>query len=120
MARGVQDEEYDISAMEMTKWFNTNYHYIVPEFSPDQSFKCLSSKIFDEFEQAKSIGVVTKPVLVGPVSFLLLGKEKDDSGEFHRLDLRSEEHTSELQSRGHLVCRLLLEKKKYNKINYMS
>jgi len=90
MARGVQDEEYDISAMEMTKWFNTNYHYIVPEFSPDQSFKCLSSKIFDEFEQAKSIGVVTKPVLVGPVSFLLLGKEKDDSGEFHRLDLLDE------------------------------
>ncbi|MEX0770464.1 MAG: 5-methyltetrahydropteroyltriglutamate--homocysteine S-methyltransferase [Balneolaceae bacterium] len=87
MARGLQDAKHDIPAMEMTKWFNTNYHYIVPEFSPDQSFQCLSSKVFDEYEEAKSEGIVTKPVLIGPVSFLLLGKEKDDSGEFHRLDL---------------------------------
>lgn len=90
MARGVQDESHDIKAMEMTKWFNTNYHYIVPEFSPDQSFKCLSSKIFDEYEEAKSVGVVTKPVLIGPVSFLLLGKEKDAPDDFHRLDLLDE------------------------------
>lgn len=90
MARGIQDEEHDISAMEMTKWFNTNYHYIVPEFSRDQSFQCLSSKIFDEYEEAKAVGVITKPVLIGPVSFLLLGKEKDVAGDFHRLDLLDE------------------------------
>jgi 5-methyltetrahydropteroyltriglutamate--homocysteine methyltransferase len=87
MARGLQNDHYDIAAMEMTKWFNTNYHYIVPEFSKDQEFKCLSSKIFDEYEEAKSIGIVTKPVLIGPVSFLLLGKEKNASDGFHRLDL---------------------------------
>ncbi|NGP88215.1 5-methyltetrahydropteroyltriglutamate--homocysteine S-methyltransferase [Fodinibius halophilus] len=87
MARGLQDGEHDIAAMEMTKWFNTNYHYIVPEFTPDQEFQCLSSKIFDEYEEAKSVGVVTKPVLIGPVSFLLLGKEKDAPDDFHRLDL---------------------------------
>lgn len=87
MARGLQDENHDISAMEMTKWFNTNYHYIVPEFSPNQDFQCLSSKIFDEYEEAKSVGIITKPVLIGPVSFLLLGKEKDAPDDFHRLDL---------------------------------
>jgi 5-methyltetrahydropteroyltriglutamate--homocysteine methyltransferase len=87
MARGLQDEEHDIAAMEMTKWFNTNYHYIVPEFIPEQEFQCLSSKIFDEFEEAKSIGMMTKPVLIGPVSFLLLGKEKNPTDDFHRLDL---------------------------------
>src|SRR5699024_8491875 len=87
MARGLQDGEHDISAMEMTKWFNTNYHYIVPEFTADQNFQCLSSKIFDEYEEAKSVGVVTKPALIGPVSFLLLGKERGESEDFHRLDL---------------------------------
>ncbi len=87
MARGLQNKQHDISAMEMTKWFNTNYHYIVPEFYPGQEFKCFSSKIFDEYEEAKSVGIVTKPVLIGPVSFLLLGKEKDAPEDFHRLDL---------------------------------
>jgi 5-methyltetrahydropteroyltriglutamate--homocysteine methyltransferase len=87
MARGLQDESHDIAAMEMTKWFNTNYHYIVPEFSADQKFQNLSTKIFDEFEEAKSVGIITKPVLIGPVSFLLLGKMKNNSDHFHRLDL---------------------------------
>src|SRR5699024_5500654 len=87
MARGVQSSEYDIPAMEMTKWFNTNYHYIVPEFHPEQDFECLSSKIFDEFEEAQSEDIITKPVLIGPVSFLLLGKERTDEKDFHRLDL---------------------------------
>lgn len=90
MARGLQDKEHDIPAMEMTKWFNTNYHYIVPEFLPGQTFQCLSSKIFEEYEEAKSVGVITKPVLIGPVSFLLLGKEKGASEDFHRLDLLDE------------------------------
>lgn len=90
MARGIQDEEHDIPAMEMTKWFNTNYHYIVPEFSANQKFECLSSKIYDEFEEAKSAGIITKPALIGPVSFLLLGKERSNDKEFHRLDLLEE------------------------------
>ncbi len=87
MARGLQDADHDIPAMEMTKWFNTNYHYIVPEFSPGQDFQCRSSKIFDEYEEAKSVGILTKPVLIGPVSFLLLGKEKEAPEDFNRLDL---------------------------------
>ena len=77
MARGAQREGLDVSAMEMTKWFDTNYHYIVPEFGPGQSFKLVSSKIFDEFEEARKAGVNAKPVLLGPVSFLLLGKARD-------------------------------------------
>jgi 5-methyltetrahydropteroyltriglutamate--homocysteine methyltransferase len=85
MARGYQRNGLDIVAMEMTKWFDTNYHYIVPEFHKDQSFKLFSTKIIDEFYEAKQLGIITKPVLIGPVSYLLLGKEKEDC--FHKLDL---------------------------------
>lgn len=85
MARGVQRDGLDIKAMEMTKWFDTNYHYIVPEFTKNQHFKRYSDKIIIDFEDAKQIGIVTKPVLIGPVSFLLLGKEKE--ADFHRIDL---------------------------------
>ena len=90
MARGIQDKDHDSSAMEMTKWFNTNYHYIVPEFSANQKFQLLSTKIFDEFKEAKSAGIKTKPTLIGPISFLLLGKEKNNTEIFHRLDLLAE------------------------------
>jgi 5-methyltetrahydropteroyltriglutamate--homocysteine methyltransferase len=85
MARGYQKDGLDITAMEMTKWFDTNYHYIVPEFHPDQQFKLFSTKVVDEFKEAKRLGIATKPVLIGPVSFLLLGKEKESG--FHRIDL---------------------------------
>ncbi len=85
MARGFQKEEFDIPAMEMTKWFNTNYHYIVPEFNKDQNFKFFSSKVIDEFLEAKQLGIQTKPVLIGPVSYLLLGKEKETG--FNKIDL---------------------------------
>lgn len=76
MARGFQNSAAgrDIPAMEMTKWFDTNYHYIVPEFVPGQEFSCASNKPVDEFQEAKSLGIATRPVLLGPVSFLLLGK----------------------------------------------
>ena len=77
MARGVQKESIDISAMEMTKWFDTNYHYIVPEFVKDQQFSYFSKKAVAQFEEAKKQGFDTKPVLIGPVSYLLLGKEKE-------------------------------------------
>ncbi|MBL0740328.1 5-methyltetrahydropteroyltriglutamate--homocysteine S-methyltransferase [Chryseolinea lacunae] len=85
MARGYQKEGLDITAMEMTKWFDTNYHYIVPEFQKDQQFRMLSTKVIDEFYEAKQLGILTKPVLIGPVSYLLLGKEKSEG--FHRIDL---------------------------------
>ncbi|HVX10611.1 MAG TPA: 5-methyltetrahydropteroyltriglutamate--homocysteine S-methyltransferase [Pirellulales bacterium] len=63
-------------ALEMTKWFDTNYHYLVPEFHEQQPFRLASTKPLDEFNEAKSLGVPARPVLVGPVSFLLLGKAK--------------------------------------------
>ncbi len=71
------DASLDVQAMEMTKWFDTNYHYIVPEFTKDQSFRLASSKPVDEFLEAKALGFHTRPVLLGPVSYLLLGKMKD-------------------------------------------
>jgi len=74
MARGYQSGRIDIKAMEMTKWFDTNYHYIVPEFKPNQKFKLTFSKIIDEFLEAKSFGIITRPVILGPLSFLYLGK----------------------------------------------
>src|ERR1700744_6207157 len=78
MARGYQKDGLDITAMEMTKWFDTNYHYIVPEFTADQEFRIFSEKVFEEFNLAKqTTGVTPKPVLIGPVSYLLLGKEKE-------------------------------------------
>ena len=85
MARGAQREGLDVTALEMTKWLDTNYHYLVPEFSPGQGFRLGSTKPFDELEQARALGIATKPVLLGPVSFLLLGKTKFHG--FHPLDL---------------------------------
>jgi 5-methyltetrahydropteroyltriglutamate--homocysteine methyltransferase len=85
MARGYQKDGLDVGAMEMTKWFDTNYHYIVPEFYKDQQFKLFSNKIIDEFYEAKQLGIITKPVLIGPVSYLLLGKEKEAG--FQKIDL---------------------------------
>ncbi|WP_423737159.1 5-methyltetrahydropteroyltriglutamate--homocysteine S-methyltransferase [Chitinophaga caseinilytica] len=86
MARGCQEHGLDLTAMEMTKWFDTNYHYIVPEFRKDQSFRLFSNKVFNAFDAAKhQLAATPKPVLIGPVSYLLLGKEKEPG--FHRLSL---------------------------------
>ncbi|MCH7400258.1 5-methyltetrahydropteroyltriglutamate--homocysteine S-methyltransferase [Belliella kenyensis] len=85
MARGYQDRGLDIKAMEMTKWFDTNYHYIVPEFHKGQTFKLFSTKIIQEYTEAKLAGFKTKPVILGPISFLLLGKEKEAG--FDSIDL---------------------------------
>lgn len=79
MARGYQKNGYDLTAMEMTKWFDTNYHYLVPEFDTTQTYQLLYNKCLEEFEEAKALGIHTKPVIIGPVSFLLQGKIKDDS-----------------------------------------
>ena len=64
-------------AQEMTKWFDTNYHYMVPEFAPNQTFQLASLKAVDEYREAKALGYETRPVLLGPVTFLKLGKSKD-------------------------------------------
>ncbi|MGH7587067.1 MAG: 5-methyltetrahydropteroyltriglutamate--homocysteine S-methyltransferase [Gemmatimonadota bacterium] len=74
MARGAQGKGLDAPAMEMTKWFDTNYHYIVPEMAPDQRFQVASPKPFDELAEASAAGIPTRPVLLGPISFLLLAK----------------------------------------------
>ncbi|CAM6009567.1 unnamed protein product [Sphagnum balticum] len=70
MARGNATQP----AMEMTKWFDTNYHYIVPELSPETKFALSSRKAVSEYKEAKELGIETVPVLVGPVSYLLLAK----------------------------------------------
>jgi len=85
MARGAQAAGRDVTAMEMTKWFDTNYHYIVPEFEPGQTFRLSSTKAQDEFQEAKALGFDAKPVLIGPVTFLLLGKVR--TAGFNRLEL---------------------------------
>ena len=85
MARGYQKNGYDVTAMEMTKWFDTNYHYIVPEFTANQKFTLYNIKVLNEFLEARENGINAKPVLLGPVSYLLLGKEKEEG--FHRLEL---------------------------------
>ena len=85
MARGYQQHGLDITAMEMTKWFDTNYHYIVPEFTAGQQFRMLSDKLFHEFNECRRVtGVLPKPVLIGPVSYLLLGKEKQTGESFDK------------------------------------
>ncbi|HEV7341897.1 MAG TPA: 5-methyltetrahydropteroyltriglutamate--homocysteine S-methyltransferase [Sphingopyxis sp.] len=81
MARGAQGpsacgHNHDTTAQEMTKWFDTNYHFMVPELAAGQTFKVASTKIFDEFEEAKALGYQTRPVLLGPVSYLMLAKGK--------------------------------------------
>ncbi|MBT0550545.1 5-methyltetrahydropteroyltriglutamate--homocysteine S-methyltransferase [Riemerella anatipestifer] len=85
LARGYQKEGIDITAMEMTKWFDTNYHYIVPEFTKDQSFSLRKNFALEYYKEAKDLGIETKPVLIGAVTYLLLGKEKEEG--FHRLEL---------------------------------
>jgi 5-methyltetrahydropteroyltriglutamate--homocysteine methyltransferase len=75
MARGAQNAP----ALEMTKWFDTNYHYVVPEFEPGQQYCLRSTKVVDEFLEAKALGITTRPVLLGPVSFVLLGKQTSGS-----------------------------------------
>lgn len=76
MARGRQRDGFDLAALEMTKWFDTNYHYLVPEFSRQQVFSLDSTKIVGHYLEAKAAGIETRPVLLGPISFLLLGKIK--------------------------------------------
>ncbi|MBX7482649.1 5-methyltetrahydropteroyltriglutamate--homocysteine S-methyltransferase [Qipengyuania qiaonensis] len=64
----------DVPALEMTKWFDTNYHYMVPEVRPEQEFRLAGTKALDEFVEAKALGYHTRPVILGPVTWLLLAK----------------------------------------------
>ena len=97
MARGRRNQEADachpapqeadasVYAMEMTKWFDTNYHYLVPEFTADTTFQINSERLFNDIKEAQALGHTPKAVLIGPLSFLWLGKEKSEG--FNRLDL---------------------------------
>ena len=75
LARGNKDQQ----PLEMTKWFDTNYHYLVPEIGPETTFALTSSRVVEEFEYALANGVETRPYIVGPVTFLLLSKASDDA-----------------------------------------
>ncbi|MBB5217126.1 5-methyltetrahydropteroyltriglutamate--homocysteine S-methyltransferase [Parapusillimonas granuli] len=75
---------HGVQAGEMTKWFDTNYHYIVPEFSASTSFSLDASRLLEQLDEARALGIPAKPVILGPVSYLFVGKSKDGSS---RLDL---------------------------------
>jgi 5-methyltetrahydropteroyltriglutamate--homocysteine methyltransferase len=87
MARGSQGKGRDVTAMEMTKWFDTNYHYIVPELARGQRFRLASAKPTNEYLEAKAVGIDATTVLIGPLTFLLLAKAKGGGGAFDRLSL---------------------------------
>ncbi len=78
MARGRAPTGTPATACEMTKWFDTNYHYLVPEFSADQRFALSWTQIIDETREAVALGHRVKPVLLGPLSYLYLGKEQEE------------------------------------------
>ena len=85
MAHGLQNDGNDLIAMEMTKWFDTNYHYIVPEFTKETHFELYDNKPARDFKEALEAGVKTKPVLVGPASYLILGKTKGSDVSLSKL-----------------------------------
>ncbi|MCT7668141.1 5-methyltetrahydropteroyltriglutamate--homocysteine S-methyltransferase [Shinella kummerowiae] len=95
MARGAAGSEHaacghvhhghGVPALEMTKWFDTNYHYMVPEFSADLAFALTENQPLQSFLEAKALGIHTRPVLLGPVTFLKLGKTRDGSDALDRL-----------------------------------
>lgn len=74
LARGYQGEKGDVRALPMKKWFNTNYHYIVPKFEAGTQVKLAGHKLFDEFQETKDLGIHTRPVLVGPFTLLRLAE----------------------------------------------
>ncbi len=85
MARGRAPCGESVRACEMTKWFDTNYHYLTPELHKDQEFRLASAKLFDEVAEAQALGHRVKPVILGPLSWLWLGKIKGE--RFDKLTL---------------------------------
>ncbi|MDO4231607.1 MAG: 5-methyltetrahydropteroyltriglutamate--homocysteine S-methyltransferase [Lautropia sp.] len=77
--------DHGVAAGEMTKWFDTNYHYIVPEFSAGTRFKLDASRLLDQLAEARALGIPAKPVIIGPVTYLALGKSKDGCDRLHLL-----------------------------------
>ena len=75
LARGMGDQ----APLEMTKWFDSNYHYLVPEIGPETVFHLASKRIVQEFEEGKAAGFVTRPVILGPVTFMMLSKASNDA-----------------------------------------
>ena len=86
LARGLQDARHDLRALEMTKWFDTNYHYLVPQFERDQRFVLRGDKPLAELAEAQALGLQARPVLLGPVSLLKLGKRGDGGDPRELLD----------------------------------
>jgi 5-methyltetrahydropteroyltriglutamate--homocysteine methyltransferase len=80
------DHDHGVAAGEMTKWFDTNYHYIVPEFSASTRFDLNPTRLLAQLAEARALGVAAKPVLIGPVTYLALGKAKDHSDRLALLD----------------------------------
>lgn len=77
----------DVTPLEMTKWFDTNYHYLVPEIGPDTKFELNAAKLFGELKEAQALGIPARPVVVGPVTFLALSKPIDGAAApIERLD----------------------------------
>ena len=96
-------------AMEMTKWFNTNYHYIVPELSAQTSFKLDASKIINEYEEAKAAGVKGKINLIGPITFLALSKTTDGSCALCHLDALTAQYVKFLEQISKLDGEILVQ-----------
>ncbi|AKC86652.1 5-methyltetrahydropteroyltriglutamate--homocysteine S-methyltransferase [Pseudoxanthomonas suwonensis] len=86
MARGLQRDGIDLRALEMTKWFDTNYHYLVPELEAGQQFALRGDKPVAQYLEAKALGIETRPVLIGPVTLLWLSKTVDGSDRFALLE----------------------------------
>ncbi|MBL3558308.1 MULTISPECIES: 5-methyltetrahydropteroyltriglutamate--homocysteine S-methyltransferase [Marinobacter] len=89
IARGRSPADGDccgVHAGEMTKWFDTNYHYIVPEFDAGTRFTLNPTRLVEQLAEAKAAGVSPKPVIIGPVTYLWLGKSKDDTDRLSLLD----------------------------------
>ena len=87
-----------VAAGEMTKWFDTNYHYIVPEFTADTQFKLDASRLLEQLAEAKAQNVKAKPVIIGPVTYLAIGKAKDDSSRLALLPQLLQVYTELLET----------------------
>ncbi|ACT47875.1 5-methyltetrahydropteroyltriglutamate--homocysteine S-methyltransferase [Methylotenera mobilis] len=87
----------DIAAGEMTKWFDTNYHYIVPEFTAATKFKLDSTRLLEQLIEAKKLGVKAKPVIIGPLTYLAIGKTKDGSDKLDLLPQLVQVYTNLLE-----------------------
>jgi len=92
LGRGTRGEAGNVRPLSMLKWFNTNYHYMVPEFSPETSFKLSAAGLLALVDEALEQGVPAMPVLIGPVSFLLLGRGGDGFDNLSLLDKLLQRH----------------------------